>query len=197
MRWGAATFDDAAKARIARASIFERRMRLEAMLSLPSKVGPFSLYPLKVGDVLALEYAENRLVLGEDPQIDDLVHFLWIIKGDDKRGMKRFTKWVCKNMDDLLRGEIIAFFNIQFNDMPAGNGENVNEYDSSVWLASLVDCICSEYGWTLNELMETPLASALQLFQRILKRNNPSYAIRNGITQNAKAYEMRGLRTDG
>jgi hypothetical protein len=197
MRWGAATFDDAAKARIVEASIFERRMRLESLLSIPSSIGPFTLYPLKVGDALALEYGENRLIKGEDPRIDDIVHLLWTVRGNDKRGIKKFSNWVAKNMTDYLRGEIIAFFNVQFNDMPSADGGHTNEYDSSVWLASLIDSICSEYGWTLKELMETPIASSLQLFQRILKRNNPSYAIRNGITQIAKAYEMRGLQTDG
>jgi len=199
MAFTAVQFDDAAKERIRQAAAFEKRLRLESFLSIETEVGPFRLMPMQVGHVLQLEYAENRLSLGEEPQIDDIVHLLWILKPEsDKRSERAFSRFVAREINNFFQLEIQGFFNVQFNDMPGnGSGETVNEYDSSVWLCSLLDALCSEYGWTIQEVMQTPMSVALQLMQRIIKRNNPKYPIRNAITQAAKAREMKGMKQDG
>ncbi len=198
MAFRAVSFDDAAKKRITLAASFEKRQRLEAFLEIPTEIGPFKLFPLKVKDILVLEYAENKFLDEGDPNIDDVVHLLWTLRGDDTREIKKFTKWVCRKINPFLKNEISAFFSVQFNDMPGCDSSGMkNEYESSVWLASLIDGISSEYGWTLDQTLDTPLATSLQLFQRIIKRNNPKYAIRNGITQAAKAYEMKGMFSRG
>ena len=199
MAFTAVQFDDAAKERIRQAAAFEKRLRLESFLRIETEVGPFRLMPMQVGHVLQLEYAENRLSLGEEPQIDDIVHLLWILKPEsDKRSMRAFSRFVAREINDFIQLEIQGFFNVQFNDMPGnGSGETVNEYDSSVWLCSLLDALCSEYGWTIQEVIQTPMSVSLQLMQRIIKRNNPKYPIRNAITQAAKAREMKGMKQDG
>lgn len=199
MAFTAVQFDDAAKERIRQAAAFEKRLRLESFLRIETEVGPFRLMPMQVGHVLQLEYAENRLSLGEEPQIDDIVHLLWILKPEsDKRSMRAFSRFVAREINIFFQLEIQGFFNVQFNDMPGnGSGETVNEYDSSVWLCSLLDALCSEYGWTIQEVIQTPMSVSLQLMQRIIKRNNPKYPIRNAITQAAKAREMKGMKQDG
>lgn len=198
MVWRAVSFNDAAKKRIKDAASFEKKQRLESLLGLPCNVGPFKFYPLKLRDLLALEYAENKFATGGDPKMDDIVHLLWIARGNDSRNIKKFAKWVCKNMTPFYKDELSAVFTIQFNDLPSpGDSEPVNEYDSSIWLVSLIDGVANEYGWSLDQTLDTSLSTVLQLFQRILKRSNPKYAIRNGITQAAKANEMKRIYRNG
>lgn len=191
MSWQAVEFDDAAKERIKQAAAFEKRLRLESFLDLPSECGKFTLRIPTIRDLLELEFAENRFLDYAVPQLDDYIHLLWQLRTDsEKSNERKFAKHVATKLTDDEKMEIAAFFSAQFNDMPSGGGGHVDPYDSSVWLAFLVDTLCSEYGWTLDQTLDTPLQVALQLTQRIIKRHNPKYAIRNGITQRAKAQEM-------
>ena len=189
----AVSFSDAAKERIRAAADFERKLRLESLLLLPAQIEPFELMPLTLRQFLELEFAENRII-EKVPYVDDLVHLLWLVRPkSEKRSIKSFARFVSKSLTPVRRNEIIAWFNVQFNDMPQGGGNgHVNEYDSGVWLCTLIDTIASEYGWSMDSILDMPMASAFQLFQRILKRNNPKYSPRNGITQDAKAREMKG-----
>jgi hypothetical protein len=77
--------------------------------------------------------------------------------------------------------------------MPS-TGDNkgaVNE--SSVPTVTLIDTLASNYGWTLDQILDTNLSTALQLLQRIVMRNSEKYSMRNPITQRARANEMNKL----
>lgn len=195
MAWQAVIFDDAAKERIKRAADFERTMRLESLLLLPAHIYPFELVPLTARNFLHLEYAQNKIISG-DGMIDDFVHLLWTVKPpSDTRSEKAFARFAAKNLTSNHRGEIEAWFNVQFNDMPqSGEKSKANEFESGVWVCALIDTIASEYGWSMNTILDMPLSSSFQLFQRIAKRNNSKYSLRNGITQAAKAKEMKGTK---
>lgn len=192
-RWQAVEFDDAAKERIKEAADFERSLRLEAFLNAPSEIKPFKLRPLTARDALELEYAENRFATGDFPMIDDFVHLLWLVRVDEERDEKAFAKFVTLNLNSENRNEIMCWYNAQFNDTPSvGGSQAVDRFDSSVWLCSLFDGLASEYGWTIDHMLEKPLSVLFQQLQRTLKRKlGNQYAIRNGITQAAKAKEMK------
>lgn len=198
MSFSAFHFDDAARERIKAAAEFERRARLESLLLIPTRVGRFELNPLTARQYLELEYAENKIIQSR-PFIDDFIHLLWIVRPEsDKRKEKSFANFVASNLTSNDRVEITAWFSIQFNDMPQdGGSSHRNEFDSGVWIALLIDTIASEYSWSLDEILDTSLATSFQLFQRIMKRKDPKYSLRNGITQQAKANEMKKLKTDG
>lgn len=193
MAWQAVEFDDAAKKRIKQAAEFEKTLRLEAFLNIPSECGNFKLRIPTIRDIIELEFSKNRFFTNQIPQTDDYIHLLWMLKPKhDKRKEKKFANQVSRQLTEKDRAEIEAFLSCQFlTDCPS-SGESVkNNYDSSVSMATLIDLLCSEYGWPLEQAMSTPLLTAFQLLQRIIKRNNKQYAIRNGITQQAKAEEMK------
>jgi len=195
MAWQAVTFDDAAKERIQQAATFEKRLRLESLLGIPTECGKFKLRAPTIADLLEFEYAENRFVDDAFPQLDDYIHLLWKLRTDDEtRSERDFAKHVALNLTQEERTEIAGFFNVQFNDMPTSGGGSVNEFDSSISMVSIIDLLCNEYGWSYEQVMATPLAVALQLTQRIFKRHDPKYSTRNGITQQAKANEMERLK---
>jgi hypothetical protein len=191
MPWVAAEFSEAAKLRIKEAASFEKKMRLESFLSIETTIGEFKLITPTIRHCLMLEYGENSLVTGGNIRIDDILTLLWILRPEsENRSQKRFFEQSFENLDDFAKDEIISFFHIQYNDIPLGVSENVNDFDSSVSMTTLIDSLCHEYGWSLEQALDTKLSVALQLFQRIIKRHNPKYAIRNGITQDAKAKEL-------
>ena len=100
--------------------------------------------------------------------------------------------------NDEVRRDLICYFNAAFNDMPSQvNSNGVENFDSSVSVMTLVDGIAFNYGWTLGEILDTPLSTALQLLQRILQRSSENYSARNAITQQAKANELNKLIQDG
>jgi hypothetical protein len=201
MKLRAVSFDDAASKRIERAATFEKRLRLEAILNLETNVACFTLRQPTVQDILKFEYVENRLVTGEEPQVDDYLHLVYTLHtgSTDKRFISKAAKLIA--FSSSIRKELSCFFSACFNDMPSlgvPQSESITRYDSSVWLCTLIDTLANEYGWTLKEILELPISTGLQLAQRILKRiMGDKYAMRNGITQQAKAEIMKEILSNG
>lgn len=190
MGWQAVEFSDAAKERIQQAATFEKRLRLESLLDVPTQIGAFKLRQFTLRDMLELEYSENALLDGKLTR-EDCVLFLWQLRtSDEKRSISRFTKWAIGKLTPALQLEISAFLSAQYNEFPTGDG-GVDQYDSNVSAAFLIDFACSEYGWSIERALDSSMIALGQLFQRSLKRHNSKYAIRSGITQQAKATELK------
>jgi hypothetical protein len=192
----AAQFDDAARERISDAAQFEKRLRLEAFLGVSTQIGVFSLRQFTCKDYCVLDYTENKLLSDCDSADDlDYVSFLWNMRpSSENRSEARFAKWAGKHIDSYIKREIQCFLLTQFNDMPSGSSEDDKTSgigDSTAPIASIVDIISHNYGWTCDYTMSQPLQVVLQLMQRIFKRNlGDKYSISNRITQQARANEL-------
>lgn len=203
MRWTAVSFDDAARDRIKDAATFEKRIRLESFLGVKQNVLGFELRHLTPRDILHLEFTENRIVVGGDPELEDYVHLVLLLSEEIKFFKKRKITKIAKIIkdSDIVKEEILSFYYSSLNDLPSlgsSSAKEEDEYDSSVSVCSLVDSLSSAYGWTLDEILDTPLSTCLQLLQRVLKRNlGDKYQIRNGITQQAKANELNRIKSNG
>ncbi len=196
MGWHAVSFDEAAKKRIAEASSFEKKLRLEGLLGLDQELFGFKIRQLTVRDLLHLEFTENRLALGEVPQNEDLIAFVLMLSVDKPFFKKRYLKKLGRFVRDyeVFREEIICCFGAAFNDMPSSDESKSITNESSVSIVTLVDTLSSNYGWTLDQILNTHLSTALQLLQRIMMRSSDKYSMRNPITQRARANEMNKLR---
>lgn len=191
----AVSFEEAASKRLEEAASLEKRLRLESFLKIPCSVSCFSLRQPTLLDILKLEYAENKLTTGEEPELDDYLHLVIMLSGVDNIKFIKNSAKIIKS-SPFVRDELKCFYNACFNDMPSfGSNQTVdNKFDSSVWLCSVVDTICESYGWSLDEVLNTELSTCLQLMQRIFKRQlGDKYAIRNGITQQVKAEILNEL----
>tara|TARA_Y100000114_G_scaffold37024_1_gene32589 strand:+ start:2269 stop:2877 length:609 start_codon:yes stop_codon:yes gene_type:complete len=202
MVWQAVSFDDAAKKRIEKAIAFEKRLRLEGLLEIPQKVGCFELRHITPRDILELEFAENRIATGESPELDDYVHLVWTLTKQKRFFKVRQIRKIARALEgsQLLRNEVLSFYYSAFNDMPAtgSNKKEDNNNQSSVYLCTLIDSLASSYGWSLEQILKTPMSCCLQLLQRTMKRNlGDKYSLRNGITQQAKANELKRIRYNG
>ena len=196
------TLDSAAKERIAKAAAFEKKLRLEAILEIKQDLLGLELRQITVRDILKLEFTENRLLMGEEPQLDDLAQLVFMLSEDGVRFKKRHAKKIAKILQDseFARDEVQSFFFATYNDMPACGESNsiADEVDSSVSICSLVDSLSSAYSWSLHEVLDMPMSCALQLMQRIVKnRLGDKYSMRNQITQQAKAQEINRAKQNG
>ncbi len=202
MAWQAVSFDDAAKKRIDQAIAFEKRLRLESLLGIPQQVGCFKLRHITPKDILELEFAENRITTGKTPELDDYVHLVWTLI-EQKRFFKvGQIRKIARALEgsESLRNEVISFYYSAFNDMPASgsNKKEDNTNQSSVYICTLIDSLASSYGWSLAQILDTPMSCCLQLLQRTIKRNlGDKYSLRNGITQQARANEYKRMRYNG
>ena len=203
MKWKAVSFDEAARDRIDRASAFEKRLRLEGLLGLRQKVGDFNLRPITPKDILELEFSENRLTTDEEPQLDDYVHFVWTLSKQKRFFKVRQIRSIARKIEssEFLQKEILSFFASSFNDMPAVSSNTKTDnsnHKSSVYVCSIVDAICNNYGWSLDDTLNTPMSTLLQLLQRSMKRNlGDKYSMKNTITQRARAKELNRYNSNG
>ena len=202
MAFRALTLDSAAKGRIAKAAAFEKKLRLEAILDIKQDLLGLELRQITVRDILKLEFTENRLLIGGEPQLDDLVQLVYMLSEDGVRLKKRHAKKIAKKLKDseFARNEVLCFFFSAYNDIPAcGESKSVEgEEDSSVSICSLIDSISSSYGWSLREVLDIPIGTSLQLLQRIVKKNlGDKYSMTNRITQKAKAKEINRVKQNG
>ncbi len=203
MQFEAVTFNDDAKKRIADAAIFEKKLRIESVIGVDQEICGFEIRQIAVRDLLNLEFTENRLSKGEEPEIDDLLALFLMLSKDRYIFKARYAKKIARLLRDHeeFRECLICYFNAAFNDMPSSR-KSENEVksdipDSSVSVITLVDSIASNYGWSMNEILDLPLSASLQLLQRILQRTSEKYHPRNGITQQAKALELSKLKENG
>ena len=203
MQFEAVTFNDDAKKRIADAAIFEKRLRTESVIGVDQEFFGLKFRQITVRDILNLEFTENRLTMGKKPELDDLLSFALMLSNDQVFFKNRYARKVGKiiHENELFRTYLICYYNSSFNDMPAiateNNITNEEKIDSSVSIITLVDSIASNYGWNLCDILDMPISTSLQLLQRILNRNSESYSIRNEITQQAKADELKKIRENG
>jgi hypothetical protein len=195
----AVQFDEAALKRIGEAAQFEKRIRLDALLSLPTQIGRFELRPITLKDALIFEAVENRLAIGEQPELDDWAHLVWQQRTDkEKRSQRKFIPWACKQIaaSKSTQRELTAYFIAAFEDAPGvASASQSGMPDSSLWSVSVFDVIAHEYGWSRSEIADTPISFLFQLFQRIIYRNsNGKRGLKSPITARAKAKELDLLR---
>lgn len=203
MQSKAVTFNDDARKRISDAATFEKRLRMEAVINVTQEFCGLTFRQITVRDVLNLEFTENRLTTGEKPELDDLLSFALMISADRVFFKNRYARKIGKiiRKDKTFETNLICYYNSSFNDMPAivraDMVSSEEKIDSSVSIITLVDSIASNYGWNLCDILNMPISTSLQLLQRILSRNSENYSVRNGITQQAKADELKKLRENG
>lgn len=191
-------FDKASTERVDKAADLERQIRLEAFLSIQTRIGAFTVRSMTVRDYLSLEYIQNNLLLSRVPDLSDFVSLLWQLKPEsEKRGIYRFTRYVKKNLTESDKNEIYQYLALQLNDVPTSSKKSetfVFGKDPNVSMVSIIDAMATEYGWNLDKILDMPIGATLQLLQRILKRHlGKDYSISNPITQKARATEMKGI----
>jgi len=69
--------------------------------------------------------------------------------------------------------EIFAYLARVFQDIPNSNGKGADSKSYTAPIASMIDLLAHEYGWTDETILRLPLARLFQYMRRIEKRNDP------------------------
>ena len=111
-----------------------------------------------------------------------------------KKNQKKIFKIVFQQMESVsFLEKVYSLIDSASHDLPAGGKKVEKSYEANpkVWMMGIIDIIAHEYGWTYDEIMNTPFERTLQLYQYILKRLiGDKYNIRNPLTQKASMAEL-------
>jgi len=199
----AVQFDDTAQERIKEAATKEKRLRLEALLNVDTEIVGIKLRPMTGFDVLQLQYVENKFIVGGIPDETDFTHLIWAVKSkEDKHSDKKLLLKVLDNLnnEDFVMKVFEYVYNsfLELPNVKAGKKHKSYDANPSVWLTPIIDTIASEYGWTYDYIMSSPISRILQIYQYLLKRSIGSkYHIHNPITSKASAAELHKIRNNG
>ena len=158
--------------------------------------------------MLRLEAVGNRFICGGSVEYDDILQFLWAISKDYKEnkqaGDKFYKKWGRKLKFSELYDDIKKYLEVQISseDVIERELEGIDydkvdsKSDPSVkyWISSLVDALASQYGWTVEYILNMPISQIKQLQDRITDRLNPSKIQFDTITCRIQASYLKEIR---
>jgi hypothetical protein len=191
----AVEFTDAAKERLERAAWVERSKRIGAFIGLSHRAGSLSLLPMTPRIALRLEFAENRFVTGGTIDDTDIAHAVIELCPDAANAKGRKLKRIIQrfiNSEHLIT-RISDHIRQGFEDLPrGGSGKTKGIGEPECWFSFICDRLCSDYGWTVEQCLDTPLAVIWQLIQAGNKRQlGKKYMMSNPITQQARSNELK------
>ena len=158
-----------------KAVLSEKLDRTAAFLRLPERVGMFYLRPLTAGDYSTHVMLGSPFVAGGTPTPSDVWAFIWY-QSVNYAPNAWFKKWlselkVITHKDYIgLVVSVRAFVADSLSDLPHGKGDGGPAYYS--WLASVVDTLASEYGWSRDAILDLPLRELGQYISAIKRRHN-------------------------
>ena len=150
---------------------------LAFLVDIPRPLCGGMVRPMALRDMLLLRHAGSPFVCGftAEPEAADVRQFLWVLSSafrpGDHAAQSLFVSLV--DVDDVPAAvaEIRAFVAETFNDAPGGTvGGAEDREPSTSFVASWVDMMGREYGWTLAETLRAPLPVLYQQQRAILLR---------------------------
>lgn len=154
----------------------EQANREQAFLAVTAPICGVPIQHMSVRHWMQLIGCKNRFIRGERPEPSDVAMFLWFLSPDYSTDADARTKFIAERVRPLefmdVTREIYAYLNRVFQDIPQGDGSSQGKnYTAAV--ASIVDILASEYGWTDEHILTLPLARVFQYLRRIEKRRDP------------------------
>lgn len=158
---------------LAEAIASEQANRDESFVGFGEIIGGIEVLQMTPKHLLILDGSGNAFATGKTPEASDIAAFLWVLNPDFTTDNKARDNFLLKvkvlSVAELLEG-IRQYLEKTFQDAPSGNGSNQKPYAS--WIAILIDSFASEYGWTPQTVLETPLR---QLYQLLDAKNKRKY----------------------
>jgi len=163
-------------------------LRDGAFLDLPLNLCGFPCAPLTARRFAVLMHSRSPFLCGGVPMPEHVAQFLWALH-------PAFGYTNTKERDAFIQScgaieyaaavdELRAFIEDCFMDSPSTSGNRSESYNS--WLASLVDTLAREYGWSEGEILELPMARFFQYIRLIVARNCPNVPQFNKLTDGVK-----------
>lgn len=158
----------------------EGQCRDFAFLGLNHEILGVPLVPMTLRQLIALLAMNSPFLVGTPISEGDVAAFLWFLNPDFKRpgtrgaAVKRqaFVKRIARlPYRDVVKG-IHDYLDTTFMDSPPSSGSAGKPPIASV-AAWLIDVFGSEYGWSRDTVLDSPMAQLYQSLREIKVRHNP------------------------
>lgn len=114
----------------------------------------------------------NKFITGGRPLVEDVTGFFWFLSPKYSVNTSDRDIFIAALVHHIVLMDapaaIYAYLDRTFQDCPQGAGEGGKYYTAPV--ASTVDLLAREYGWTDEHILEMPLARLFQQLRRIEMR---------------------------
>lgn len=175
----------------------ESVIRESAFLSITLDICGIEINQLTLKHYILLDFARNPLLNGGEVKAEDVLAFLWIVsldyKDNDKIGFEHFVKTKCFELDyPKAVDEIVKYVESSLLDLTAQSNTTTPQTNRTPyysWVASYIDMLASNYGWSVEYIMSLPIAQVLQ-FTRIIEertkiKNNQQVSFVNRLSDEA------------
>lgn len=165
----------------------EDSLREFAFTGWPEEICGVSVSQFTLRHLLHLFQIKSPFFYGGDPGPEDVALFLWIVSpqfrlgGDSARG--EFYESIAGLGFSAAEQEIRSYIDRAQFDRPSGGG---GATPIASFFASVIHTLASEYGWSVSEIMDLPLAAIYQLTRLIAREHNPRRPFPNRISDRAK-----------
>ena len=144
-----------------------------AFLDLPPTLCGFPCLDMTARHLAILIHARSPFVCGGFPLAENVAQFLWVLHPQfsytDTATRDAFIQ-ECAALDYQEAVKAITdYVEACFMDAPPSGGKGGESYNS--FMASLVDVLAREYGWTRGEVLALPLSELFQYIRLIDHRN--------------------------
>lgn len=153
-----------------------------AFMPAPMPICGLPIRHLNPRHQMILVRCRNAFVCGGLVQPKDVAFFLWALSpeyvmNDTEKRDAYIRERVARLNFRKVSKEILAYMQQVMQDMPQGEGVDQKLYTAPV--ASLVDLLALEYGWSDEAILEMPLARIFQYARRIQARHQPRVPLFN------------------
>ena len=160
--------------RIEEATRKESNDSIVAWLPLPpDEWGKFKILPLTIRRYSLLSVEDFWTDEDGDARIP-ILRFLWVMSPEFSIDPVKAKNFRARNYFEDFAGfneRISEFINKAFEFSPSRSTTKKSS-GSTEWISSIVDAFASEYGWTDEKILDTPLDRLLILLRRIRERNS-------------------------
>lgn len=158
--------------RIDDAKANEAEGRLSAFCPQPlSRIGKFKIVPLTLERYCILSLPD--FWDDPDPKIP-VLRFLWVMSPEFSPEPMKATEFLLDHIQDELDGveeTINEIFEHSFRFAPKANSKKKSS-GMTDWISSLIDLFASEYGWTDEKIITTPVDRLFLYLQKIQVRKS-------------------------
>lgn len=150
------------------------------------QAGPFTLHPISIRSWRALVHASNPLVCGGIVDLQAAVEFLWLHSNEFREAQLQDTATAAKIRDvaqsnfrklvqdlildgnDFFR-TLIECVELQFEAALPPSRKSGSLWETISVCGSVVHDLASSYGWTIEYILDLPIAQVFQLVRCIVR----------------------------
>jgi hypothetical protein len=138
-------------------------------------------YPIRImrlRDFAAL-CATGNLCVDDPKQADpsDIFSFCHVLRFHENLTPEETAALLGPMPFDALRQCLFDYVDLIFCDAPASEGQRRKPYYS--YLASIIHSLAKSYGWSRNEILDTPMPAIYQLLKIMQQEANPKMPLFN------------------